>query len=173
MLLEAPGGNSTLENHMRLYQSGNSDALEYLVREVSPRLRAIFREANLDTEELIQETWFQVHRSRHTWRPGEMLLPWIYSIARHVRSRSYRKAARRNEIALDEHFSIPPPELSFEFEQLLAELPASQREVLILMKVEGRSLAEVAATTGTSIGAVKQKVHRAYEKLRQILGGDF
>lgn len=102
-----------------------------------------------------------------------MLLPWIYSIARHVRSRNYRKAARRNEIALDERFSVPPPELSFEFEQLLAELPASQREVLILMKVEGRSLAEVAAATGTSTGAVKQKVHRAYEKLRKLLGGDF
>jgi len=55
---------------------------------------------------------------------------------------------------------------------LLSELPESQREVLILMKVEGRSLEEVAAATGSSVGSVKQKVHRAYEKLRRIIGGN-
>ena len=127
---------------------------------------------NVADEELVQETWFQVHRSRHTWRPGEMLLPWIYSIARHIRSRSYRKRTRRAEVELDEKISIPTPELSYGFEQLLSELPDSQREVLILMKVEGRSLEEVAAATGSSVGSVKQKVHRAYEKLRRILGGN-
>ncbi len=158
---------------MQRYQAGEGYALEVLVREVSPRLRTIFRGgANQeDVEELVQETWFQVHRSRHTWRPGEMLLPWIYSIARHIRSRDYRKRSRRAEVELDEKISVRAPELSLGFEQLLSELPESQREVLILMKVEGRSLEEVAAATGASVGSVKQKVHRAYAKLRKVLGG--
>lgn len=164
----------TLEVWMQRYQAGEGDALETLVREVSPRLRTIFRgSAPLDeVEELVQETWFQVHRSRHTWRPGEMLLPWIYSIARHVRTRNYHKRTRRAEVELDERLFVPAPELSFGMEQLLSELPESQREVLILMKVEGRSLEEVAAATGTTVGSVKQKVHRAYEKLRKVLGGE-
>ena len=76
------------------------------------------------------------------------------------------------EVGLDERISVSTPELSGGFEQLLNELPESQREVLILMKVEGRSLEEVAAATGSSIGSVKQKVHRAYEKLRRVLGGN-
>lgn len=41
-----------------------------------------------------------------------------------------------------------------------------------MMKVEGHSLEEVAAATGTSVGSVKQRVHRAYEKLRKVLGGE-
>jgi RNA polymerase sigma-70 factor, ECF subfamily len=165
----------TLENWMQRYQAGEGYALEVLVREVSPRLKAIFRGGSPEgeVEELVQETWFQVHRSRHTWRPGELLLPWIYSIARHIRSQSYRKRTRRAEVELDERISMPTPELSYGFEQLLSELPESQREVLILMKVEGRSLEEVAAATGSSVGSVKQKVHRAYEKLRKVLGGEF
>jgi RNA polymerase sigma-70 factor, ECF subfamily len=163
----------TLESWMQRYQAGDGDALGELVKQVSPRLKAIFRGGSPEgeIEELVQETWFQVHRSRHTWRPGEMLLPWVYSIARHVRSHSYRKKTRRSEVELDEKISIPAPELSYGFEQLLSELPESQKEVLILMKVEGRSLEEVAAATGTSVGSVKQKVHRAYEKLRRIMGG--
>ena len=170
--LVQPDEKVTLEEWMQRYQAGDGDALETIVCEVSPRLKAIFRSGSPDSEieELVQETWFQVHRSRHTWRPGELLLPWIYSIARHIRSRSYRKRVRRSEVELNERISIPTPELFGGFEQLLNELPESQREVLILMKVEGRSLAEVAAATGSSVGSVKQKEHRAYEKLRRVLG---
>lgn len=162
---------------MRRYQAGDPDALDHLYQEVSPKLRTIFRSNPVaaDAEELLQETWLQIHRARHTWRPGEMLLPWVYAIARHVRSRQYRRVQRRGEVELNEAIApaISPstPELSDGFEQLLSELPESQREVLILMKVEGRSLEEVASMTGSSVGSVKQKVHRAYEKLRRILGG--
>ena len=56
-----------------------------------------------------------------------------------------------------------------EFERLLAELPESQREVVVLLKGEGLSLEEVARTTGSTIGSVKQKASRAYAKLRMIL----
>ncbi len=155
------------------YQAGDGSALDTLYTDVSPRLRTIFRSGapENDIEELVQETWLQIHRSRHTWRPGEALLPWVYSIARHVRSGHYRKVTRRNETLLDEKISTPPPELSYDWEQLLGELPASQRQVLILMKVEGHSLEEVAAATGSSVGSVKQKAHRAYAKLRELLGG--
>lgn len=53
---------------MQCYQAGEGYALEVLVREVSPRLKAIFRGGapEGDVEELVQETWFQVYRSRHT-----------------------------------------------------------------------------------------------------------
>jgi len=53
---------------------------------------------------------------------------------------------------------------------LLAPLPESQREVLEMLKVAGMSLEEVARATSSSVGSVKQKVHRAYKKLRETLG---
>ncbi|MDX2270287.1 MAG: RNA polymerase sigma factor [Bryobacter sp.] len=159
---------------MRRYQGGDPSALDPLYRDISPRLKTIFRQSGQasDLDELVQETWFQIHRSRHTWRPTEALLPWIYSIARHVRANYYRRTSRRGEVELSERLSVPPTELSYDWEQLLNELPESQKEVLILMKVEGRSIEEVAAATGTTVGSVKQKAHRAYAKLRAILGGN-
>ena len=53
---------------------------------------------------------------------------------------------------------------------VLQELPESQREVVVMLKVSGMSLEEVARATASSVGAVKQKAHRAYEKLRALLG---
>ena len=53
-----------------------------------------------------------------------------------------------------------------DLETLLAPLSESQREVILMMKVAGMSLEEVARATSSSVGSVKQKVHRAYRKLR-------
>lgn len=55
------------------------------------------------------------------------------------------------------------------FDAIVARLPESQREVVTMLKVTGMSLEEVARATASSVGAVKQKAHRAYESLRQIL----
>ena len=58
-----------------------------------------------------------------------------------------------------------------DLEALLAPLPESQREVIEMLKVAGMSLEEVARATSSSVGSVKQKAHRAYEKLRERLSG--
>lgn len=59
-----------------------------------------------------------------------------------------------------------------EFDRLIADLPEAQREVLVMLKVLGMSLEEVARATSSTIGAVKQKAHRAYTTLRRRLGKD-
>ena len=114
------------------------------------------------------------YRARHTFRPGKPVLPWIYAIARRVRVDHYRRQVRttaREERweQLDDETTASPPEAprAEELEALLAPLSASQREVLEMLKVTGMSLEEVARATSSSVGSVKQKVHRAYEKLRQ------
>jgi RNA polymerase sigma-70 factor (ECF subfamily) len=56
--------------------------------------------------------------------------------------------------------------------ELLKKLPASQQEAVLLLKFSGLSLEEVARATGTSIGAVKQKAHRAYVQLRKAFGSE-
>jgi RNA polymerase sigma-70 factor (ECF subfamily) len=48
-------------------------------------------------------------------------------------------------------------------------LPQSQREVIFMLKVSGMSLEEVARATASTVGAVKQKAHRAYAALRRML----
>ena len=50
------------------------------------------------------------------------------------------------------------------------DAPEAQRETLVMLKVAGMSLEEVARATSSTVGAVKQRAHRAYETLRRALG---
>ena len=102
-------------------------------------------------------------------------MPWIYAIARRVRVDGYRRTRRitLHEIAME---VLPDPPQQAEprnpgptFDTLVAALPDAQREVVTMLKVGGLSLEEVARATSSTVGAVKQKAHRAYERLRKLL----
>lgn len=165
---------------MSAYQRGDSAATAALIRQVSPLLLRFFMSqcgSRPEAEDLLQDTWLQIHKARHTHRPGEPVLPWIYAIARHVRVDGYRRSyrVRSREQAM---FPLPEPSAgvstpapALDFDAMVAVLPESQREVVSMLKVSGMSLEEVARATASSVGAVKLKAHRAYEKLRSVLGG--
>ena len=167
-----------LASLMMLYQRGDATAVTALVESLSPQLYRFFASqmgSRTDAEDMLQDVWLRIHRVRHTYRPSEPLLPWVYAIARRVRVDSYRKRQRiasretsayvLSELpAHEEETSNLPP-----FEELVASLPESQREVLTMLKVNGLSIEEVARATSTTVGGVKQKAHRAYERLRKLL----
>ena len=164
---------------MAAYQAGDFAAARALIVRLSPQLHRFFdaRSANrADADDMLQDAWLRIHRARHTYRPGQPLMPWIYAIARRVRIDHYRKSIRtirpeRLWEQLSDEVPTSAPEVSHTeaLEELLAPLSESQREVLEMLKVEGMSLEEVARATSSSVGSVKQKVHRAYEKLRQSM----
>jgi DNA-directed RNA polymerase specialized sigma24 family protein len=54
-------------------------------------------------------------------------------------------------------------------ETLVASLPDTQREVITMLKAGGLSVEEVARATSSTVGAVKQRPHRAYARLRKLL----
>jgi RNA polymerase sigma-70 factor (ECF subfamily) len=124
-------------------------------------------------DDLLQETWLRIHQVRHTYRPGDAVLPWLYAIARHIRVDQYRKARRVED--REQQVERLPDVVAVErdrgpdIEAMLASLPESQREVIAMLKISGMSLEEVARATASSVGSVKQKAHRAYEKLRELL----
>ena len=130
-------------------------------------------------EDLFQETWMRVHMARHTYRRGEPVLPWIFAIARYAGLDRHRKVRRveGHEIQVDilpHTASAPDPDPSStapDIDVLLATLPASQREVIVMLKITGMTIEEVARATASSVGSVKQKAHRAYEKLRAVFAG--
>jgi RNA polymerase sigma-70 factor (ECF subfamily) len=169
-----------LEILMARYQQGDFTAATALVDRVSPQLHRFFvlqLASRADADDLLQETWLRIHQARHTYRAGEPVLPWFYAIARHIRVDHYRKVSRTKsrEDGLDEVPELPAAPAretgsTADLEALLAVLPESQREVIEMLKIEGMSLEEVARATSSSVGSVKQKAHRAYEKLRERLG---
>ena len=168
--------DSTLEALMARYQAGDLVAARYLIERISPPLHRFFDAQSTnrtDADDLLQEAWLRIHRARHTYRPGKPLLPWIYAIARRVRVDHYRRSVRTTvrEQRLESMSEAGGADSAQadELEELLAPLSESQREVLRMLKVVGMSLEEVALATSCSVGSVKQKAHRAYEKLRQTM----
>lgn len=175
-----PAGRE-LEPLMVRYQGGDFSAATALIYRISPQLHRFFvaqLASRPSADDLLQETWLRIHKVRHTYRPGEPVLPWIYAIARHVRVDHYRKVMRTSarEQRLEEVSGVAENarakhgQPGVDLAALLAPLPESQREVLEMLKVTGMSLEEVARATSSTVGSVKQKVHRAYKRLRQELG---
>ena len=162
------------------YQAADAAAPRVLLGALSGPLLRFFRAQGSSrefAEDLLQETWLRIHRVRHTYRPGEPVLPWVYAIARRVRVDHYRRNRRllSREITMEVLPERPAAEAGAralpDFETLVHTLPESQREVVTMLKVGGLSLEEVARATSSTVGAVKQKAHRAYATLRAVLEG--
>ena len=79
---------------MEAYQQGDRTAADQLIDSLSPALYRFFAVHAGDrrhADDLLQEAWLRVHKARHTYRPGEPLLPWLYAIARHTKVDAFRR----------------------------------------------------------------------------------
>src|SRR5271156_4288809 len=122
-----------LEQLMKQYQQADPAAAAALVELLSPQLYRFFASqmgSSIDAEDMLQDVWLRIHRVRHTYRPGEPLLPWVYAIARRVRVDSYRKRSRiaSREWAMDVVPEPSPCEAEVPrsvpaFEELVGALP--------------------------------------------------
>src|SRR5580700_6755614 len=149
---ETATNDHDLRTLMTQYQRADPAALEELVRRLSPLLLRYFKSSRVDgagAEDMLQECWIRIHRSRHSYGASEPVLPWIYTIARYTRLDAYRNRRRRERrevlvAAVPEGLNQAQPSASEDFDQLVAALPDSQREILVMLKVTGMSLEEVA-----------------------------
>jgi len=162
------------------YQAADEAAVAELVRSLSPRLLRFFIAWGVgrhEADDLLQDCWLRIHRSRHTYRANEPVMPWIFAIARHTRLDGHRQRQRRDrrevlvadppEVIAESPVETPSP--AERLRQMFTMLPDSQREVLLMLKLQGMSLEDVAKATSSTVGAVKQRAHRAYTTLRKAL----
>jgi RNA polymerase sigma-70 factor (ECF subfamily) len=167
-----------IEQLMSRYQQADATAVSILIKTLSPQLYRFFASqmgSRTDAEDMLQDLWLRIHQARHSYRQGEPVLPWVYAIARCVRTDRYRQRSRIEsretavaalpEISKHQSSSSPPS-----FADLVAPLSERQQTVLTMLKVNGMSIEEVARATASTIGAVKQEAHRAYECLRRSFG---
>ena len=93
--MDEPESAQALDNLMREYQRGNLAAFEALYRALAPRVIGFIR-ASLRGEarssDLLQETFLEMHRSRHTYLPGHSVIGWAFGIAQNVVLRHRREA---------------------------------------------------------------------------------
>ena len=166
-----------LRDLMVRYQQGDADAVETLVTNLSPALLRFCSGPGVspsDAEDVLQDCWLRIHRARHTYLPSEPLLPWIFAVARYTRLDAYRRRRRRGSREVPVAGTPEPagaaPAPGSGVMEVVNRLPDGQREVIVMLKVVGMSLEEVARATSSTAGAIKQKAHRAYVALRSMLG---
>jgi RNA polymerase sigma-70 factor (ECF subfamily) len=163
------------------YQSGQADAFEEFYRLVKPGLCQYLIIKSMDrqwAEELLQETFLQIHRSRHTYLPGKPVNPWIFSIAHYVYLSARRARIRRSirEESIENHlsdFPVPPDiETSVDAGNIrvaLAGLAPEHREAVLLHHYWGFSFQEIGAILGIRAGTAKLRAYRGLLKLREQL----
>ena len=171
---------------MTAAQRGDSAAYEKLLVELLPYLRRFVgrRLSDADAgEDVVQTVFLSIHRARHTYRSERPFGPWLHSVARNAVIDHARAQARRGrrETSLEAEGvpepvaaaqAAPPAGLSPELDRALEALPDSQREAVVLLHLEGLSVAEAASWVGISKSALKVRAHRGYRALRGLLGGE-
>jgi RNA polymerase sigma-70 factor (ECF subfamily) len=166
------------------------DALSLLLRLCQPRLEAIIASRlgnglrqSIETDDVLQEVLLRAVRSIETFASHDMdsFLRWLGTIAEHVILDLARRRARQEKTPLggrqdiaatspSESKIIRRDERFRRLQKALHSLSPDHRQVILLARIEGLPLKEVAARMKRSPAAVTQLLLRALRKLRSAFG---
>jgi RNA polymerase sigma-70 factor (ECF subfamily) len=175
----------TDEELMLAYGGGDAAAFEVLYsRHRGPLFRFMLRQVrdHGTAEELYQDIWQRLITARQRYRPEAKFSTWLYQIAHnrltdHWRAQSHRPAAPEDAMERAEREPDPqtPERQLSAFEErrrlqlALEELPADQRETVLLRLEQELTLEEIGRITGVGRETVKSRLRYAMDKLRQRL----
>ena len=156
--------------------AGNEASYRTLLADLAVRLRAYYGRRLGDAqasaaEDLVQETLIALHTRRFTYDVDRPFTAWLYAIARYKLVDHVRAARGRWSVPLDDVDDLAGPDLAeaasarMDVDRLLDTLPPRSRDLVRGVKIEGRSIAELSATSGLSESAVKVSIHRALKGL--------
>ena len=163
-------------------KEGDLDKLGLLFERYKKPLFGFFYGLNKDgelCEDLVQNVFLRILKYRYLFRGEGEFRTWLFHIARNVSHDHYRKNKHNLKDSLEnwqEHLSTSEnraTEIQQNEElQLLAEamdrLPADKREILLLSKFQDKKYKEIGEILGCSEGAVKVKVFRALQDLKEV-----
>ena len=182
---------------MIAFQQGDARAFEVLV---SRHQRGIYNfvlrsvRGQGRAEELLQEVFLRVVRSKSRYQRTAKFSTWVYAIARNLCVDESRRARFRDHQSLDAERrgkdgegggplvarlaapNVPTdeaaeaPTLRKRLAAAIDRLPEEQREVFVMRQVSGMSFREIGETLGVAENTVKSRMRYALEKLRTELG---
>lgn len=132
-----------------------------------------------DADDALQSAWLRVFRHLNRCDPRRFGT-WVYSIvANECRSVAFRRVRRERRIVSDDAAlenaygsdAVDRRLVREEIEAALARLDLDQREAFVMKHVEQLSYEEMAEITGAGVSALKMRVKRACERLRELLEG--
>lgn len=164
---------------MREYQTGRFDAFDELYSLLAPAVRRYLLSQARDAakaDDLVQDTFLQLHRGRHTYDPSYPVTPWAIAIARHVWLMDRRTQSRR-PWAPDDVTTIDLPVRAeaaayadaTDLRRALGQVAASRRSAVIQHHVLGFSFKEIADKAGIAETAAKLRSSRGMAQLRGLL----
>jgi RNA polymerase sigma-70 factor (ECF subfamily) len=168
-------------------RAGDSAAFDAVHDEFNARLftfLARLMRSRTRAEDLLEDTWLRLVQHAERLQPDTRLGAWLFTVARNLHV-SYCRSVALEEIYPGDGLGLFVPavtsspfeetaanELEARLEAALATLPATYREVLLLVAVEGMEPSEAATVCGINTVALRQRLKRARDLLARRLDGD-
>ncbi len=182
----------TDEDVMEQLQAGVVQAFDIIVQRYKDRLHNFlyrYTHNHEDCEDLVQETFLRVYRSRHSYERIAKLSTWMYTIALNLAKTMYKKKKRMTTVSMHEDpDDSESREMQFEdtvvlqddqlhqkmsvaqLEEALMKLNEDFREVIVLRDIQQLTYEEIAEITDTAMGTVKSRINRARQQLQDLIG---
>jgi RNA polymerase sigma-70 factor (ECF subfamily) len=179
-------------NIVQAVQDGETEAFATLVDRHKERVYAMLMRLTGDpetAEELAHDAFVRAYRGLGGFRGQSQFGTWIVQIAVNLARDRVRERQRSRTVSLDallEHDAGSPVfadtrsqydplaelgerDMMERFEKALHELPANYREVFVLRHIENVPYEEIAEITGSSVGSLKVRAHRARKLLKEAM----
>jgi RNA polymerase sigma-70 factor, ECF subfamily len=157
-----------------------TDLSERITQEI-PRLRRYARALTRDltaADDLVQDCLTRGIAKAHLWQEGTDLRAWLFTILHNQYVNTVRRSVREGtavEVSDAEPSMVAQAvQLSRlelrDLERALAKLPEEQRQVLLLVGMEGMSYDEVAEIVGVPVGTIRSRLSRGRDAVRALMG---
>ena len=126
----------------------------------------------------VQSCLFRAIAKQHLWQEGTDLRAWLFTILHNQNVNDVRRSAREGTAIPVEEVAGALPVAATVFDSLqlrdlnraIGRLPDEQRQVILLVSLEGMRYEEVTEILGIPIGTVRSRLSRGRETLRVLMG---
>src|ERR1700757_4014113 len=151
-----------------------------LIEQQIPRLRRYARALtrNRDrADDLVQDTLSRALEKEQFWQTGTNLGAWLFTIMHNQNVNNVRRDVRVSAAVDIEREATTPPATTdpsasrkmVELDRALARLPLAQRQVILLVGLEGMSYEDTAGILNIPVGTVRSRLSRGRDALRELL----
>src|SRR5258705_10266446 len=145
-----------------------------------PRLRRYARALTRDmsrADDLVQSCLTRALAKRHLWQAGTDLRAWLFTILHNQHVNDVRRSVREGvNVPVEDMapvLTVQPNAVAVlqlrDLEAAMARLPQEQRQVILLVGLEGMRYEEVAEILGVPVGTVRSRLSRGRDQLRRLM----
>ena len=148
-----------------------------------PRLRRYARALTRDVtraDDLVQSCLTRAVAKQHLWQPGTDLRAWLFTILHNQHVNEVRRSVREGvNVAVEDMAPVLTVQSNAyaslqlrDLEAAIASLPQEQRQVILLVGLEGMRYEEVAVILDVPVGTVRSRLSRGRDQLRRLMEMD-